>query len=146
MGPVWLLKLPPPPPPAPTPNSQRCQFFTLWPTYEKRIQWLSLMYIYVSSFMRSPWHFGTPESRTSEKWRRKTIIHTLDFNWKSPYQITSIFYIGERIAEKHDGSTIIIEGLPRPQIKRSLFEELVHIHVYENQLFILVIAVHNTIG
>ena len=40
-----------------------------------------------------------------------------------------ILLVGERIAEKQDGSTMIIEGPPGPpNKKKSFFHDVVHIH------------------
>ena len=58
------------------------------------------------------------------------------------YQITSIFYMyidsGERIAEKHDGSTMIIEGSPNNKKNCSHNEA----HIYEKSVVIFFHCCH----
>ena len=76
MGPVWLLK-PPPPPQAPKHSK-------MFSTYEKLIIYCFLCCTYVSSVMRSSWHFST--SGFNIRFPKKKLITNF-------HQITSIFYM-----------------------------------------------------
>ena len=50
--------------------------------------------------------------------KKKYFVHILDLNFKSSYQIASLFHMyidmGERIAGKQDRSSLIIEGPQGP--------------------------------
>ena len=104
--PVWLLKLSPPPPKKKLPADVKK--ITLWH--------ILIHCAYISSVMRPTWHFGTPGSniwfpRTSQKWKQQICILWI-LTQKSLSDYFHIWHVGERISEKQDGSTKIIEAPP----------------------------------